>query len=317
MSFLKELRRIRHQLQSLSGESRRSKQRQLEELVSRGLPVEFREGLDFLVTGKTDAVTAGMADRIEALRADIAASGQEPVPILYSPKPGTAGREVLPDMRPQPGEVLEFTMERIAITGRDRRWGTFLHLLAKATKATSVLELGACAGISGCYLATPESVVEFMTVEGSPTLANLASDNIRKVFPSGVVVSSLFDDAIDNDIPRLKQPIDYAFIDGHHESIATIHYYERLVPHLAPKAVVVFDDISWSADMNTAWEELSSRSEFSHAMDVGPIGVCLYDSLSANEPPQYWDLRPILGRPTIGDPHGWKKEVPDRREVPT
>ena len=57
MSFLKELRRIRHQFQSVTGESRRSKQRQLEELVSRGLPVELREGLDFLVTGKTDAVT--------------------------------------------------------------------------------------------------------------------------------------------------------------------------------------------------------------------------------------------------------------------
>jgi predicted O-methyltransferase YrrM len=199
-------------------------------------------------------------------------------------------------------------MERVAITGRDRRWGTFLHLLAKAHKARTVLELGACAGISGCYLASPDNVAEFMTVEGSPALAKLASDSLQQISPAGAVVNALFDDAIDQDVPRLKNPIDYAFIDGHHERIATIHYYERLIPYLAQPAIVVFDDIAWSADMNEAWNQLAARPEFRYAIDLGHIGVCLYDPSSVNEAPRYWDLQSVLGRTKIGKPHGWKKD---------
>ena len=100
-------------------------------------------------------------------------------------------------------------------------------------------------------------------------------------------------------------PIDFAFIDGHHEKLATIHYFNRLVPKLSPGALVVFDDISWSFDMRECWEYMVKQKGFSDALDFGDLGICIWNH-SGFSSTKYWDLQELLGRQTIGDPHGWK-----------
>ena len=211
------------------------------------------------------------------------------------------------DLKPQPGKVLEFTMKQIAHrASKNRLWGLFLHLLVRTFNAKTVVELGSCAGISGCYLASPPSVETFITVEGSPHLAQLARESFHTIFPRAIVLNMLFDDAIDNEIPRfLKTKIDFIYIDGHHEKIATIHYFEKIMPHLSDQAVVVFDDVSWSSDMREAWNILSSSSVFSHSMDFGALGVCLFERNRTRQG-QYWNLQPVVGFVKIGDPEGWK-----------
>ena len=281
--------------------------RALERVFYKGLPNEFREGLTFLLTGNTDDNTVKLADKIEGIRKSIAVQGNKKVPIWYSPKPDSSGNKVTPDLRPSPGKILEFTMERIARTGKNRRWGIFLYLLEKAYQSRTIFELGSCAGISGCYLAAPDSVETFITVEGSTELAKIAEGNIYKVSPRAKVINSLFDDAIDQQLPNLNSSLDFVFIDGHHEKIASIHYYERIIPYLNSRAIIVFDDVSWSHDMREAWNELSSRTEFSHALDLGDIGVCVYDEYLSNEKQTYWDLRWIVGRKAIGEPNEWKE----------
>lgn len=248
-------------------------------------------------------------DQIEGLRKSLSDKGEERIEIWYSPKPGSSGDEVIPNLRPKPGKKMEFTMNQIAQTGKSRRWGIFLHLLVKNSNAGTVLEFGSCAGISGCYLASPDCVDTFITVEGSPPLARIAEENIHTVAPRGIVVNSSFDEAIDQELPKLPTKIDAVFIDGHHEKIATIHYYERVNPYLNNKAIVVFDDISWSHDMREAWNILSSRPEFTHVIDLGQIGICMYDRYQTErrKEPMYWDLQTVFGRVKIGDPHGWKQ----------
>jgi len=284
----------------------------LKRLFWQGLPSELREGLVFLLTGDTNEGTLRLSDKIETIRANIAAKGDEKVAFWYSPKPGSADDRVTHNTRPKPGEILDFTMQHVARTGKKKHWGVFLHLLGEAHGARTIFELGSCAGISGCYIASADSVKEFITVEGSSALAKMADQNIRRVFPTAKVINSLFDDAIDQEVPKLKQSIDYVFIDGHHERIATIHYYERLLPYLSQKAIVVFDDISWSYDMREAWKELSARREFCHAVDLGEMGVCIYDPSSTGEDVRYWDLQPILGRYPIGDHPGWERYYENR-----
>lgn len=46
---------------------------------------------------------------------------------------------------------------------------------------------------------------------------------------------------------RRQNGVDLAYIDGDHEKVATIRYFERIKPHLNPDAVVIFGDISWVA----------------------------------------------------------------------
>ena len=114
----------------------------------------------------------------------------------------------------------------------------------------------------------------------------------------------LFDDALDEILPQVEE-IDFAFIDGHHEKVATIHYFERLMPKLSPNALVVFDDISWSFDMRECWDYLVNQRGFTDAMDCGTVGVCIWNP-SELSPAKYWDMQTILGKEPIGDPNGWK-----------
>jgi predicted O-methyltransferase YrrM len=276
-------------------------------LVQQGLPDQLLPALHFLLDGRCATEVEAVAASAEGRRREIAAHGEKRVPIFYSPKPKSAGTLDAAVARPEPGKVLEFTMERIAATGKDRRWGIALHLIARHFESRVVFELGACAGISARYLAAAPSVSLLLTAEGSSNLADIAVESLRR-YPAARVVNGLFDEVMDQELPKLSKKIDFAYIDGHHEKVATVHYFNRLLPYLEQGAVVIFDDISWSADMREAWNVLRVRPVFAHAVDLGAIGVCVL-SRGADAGPggKQWDLQPITGRHAIATPHGWSK----------
>lgn len=284
----------------------RSRQSALHDLASQGLPAIFNGPARFLVTGDANFDVLDVQRRVEAQRQRIAAGGSALVEVLYSPKPGSAGVEITPDLRPQHGKIMSFTMERVANTGKNERWGTFLHLLAREVSGT-FLELGSCAGISGAYLASAPTCQRLITIEGSAALAQLARETTSAVAPGRVeVVTGLFDDALDDLIPELgAESIDLGFIDGHHERVATLHYFERIKPILRSRAVVIFDDISWSADMRAMWEDVIQQRGIEHAADFGAVGVVILNPASTTA--RHWDLQPLTGRVPIGQPWGWKE----------
>jgi predicted O-methyltransferase YrrM len=199
-------------------------------------------------------------------------------------------------------------MAKVATTGKNQRWGTFLYLLARSFGSRTAFELGSCAGISAYYLSSVPSIETLITVEGSANLARISEQTLAEVSRKSRVVNKTFDEAIDSELPALGRPVDFVYVDGHHEKIATIHYFDRVVPFLEKGALVVFDDISWSQDMREAWEILRARREFSHTIDLGVIGVCLVkEGKDGQRPPATWDVRPIIGDRSIGDPKGWKE----------
>lgn len=305
MSLTKRLERIVSSLFRTT--STRKRLELLEQHFRNGLPDELRLGLRYLITGQRDEIASFAASEAEARRAAIASEGAKRVPIWYSPKPGSAGSEVTENIKPSPGKVLEFTMDRIAATGKNETWGTLLHLLVRGFQCERGVELGSCAGISALYLSSAPSVKQLITVEGSTELSKIAEISLRS--RSQVkVVNSLFDEAIDMEVASATDRFDFAFIDGHHEKVATIHYFNRLIPYLKEGALVIFDDVSWSYDMREAWNNLSERTEFSHAIDLGAIGVCVM-KWNSNQPPspRKWNLQNITGVHSIGDPHGWKE----------
>jgi predicted O-methyltransferase YrrM len=281
------------------------RKRRFDALVQKGLPSVVGPALRYLLDGKiVNPEISSLVHRIENIRNEIAAGGDTPVEIFYSPKPGSSGAIVTPDLQPTPGKVLQFNMSQVARTGKDKKWGTFLHLCARSARSETILELGSCVGISGSYLSSSPYCKEFISVEGSYSLAKLAEQTLRQISNKAIVYNKLFDDALDEILPWIGA-IDFAFIDGHHEKLATIHYFNRLVPKLSPGALVVFDDISWSFDMRECWEYMVKQKGFSDALDFGVVGICIWNP-SGFSSTKYWDLQELLGRQTIGDPHGWK-----------
>ena len=274
--------------------------------LSKFAPIDFPHGVltlcQYLATNSyPDPASERVALMAEQQRQRIVSVRGEPIEILYSPKPGSTQD---PE-QPVPGAKLFFSPERIARTGKDKRWGGFLHLCARESGAKSLIELGTCAGISAYYLASASNVERLITIEGSSVLANIAKETLQDLSSKTEVINALFDDALEDILPALPR-IDLAYLDGHHEKIATIQYFDRIKHRLSPNAWVLFDDVSWSLDMRECWEELTSKQGFSYCLDFGAIGLCIWNG--GEERGKILDLRGISGVKEIGKPHGWRIE---------
>jgi predicted O-methyltransferase YrrM len=69
-------------------------------------------------------------------------------------------------------------------------------------------------------------------------------------------------------------PIDFVFVDGHHEQQATEDYCRQLLPHMQKQGVMVFDDIRWSPQMLQAWKQICG-SIAGLCLDMGSVGIVL------------------------------------------
>lgn len=276
--------------------------RALDGAIKDGLPDFLQAASEFLVTGAADEGATRVREAVENRRKGIANDPSGPVEIYYSPKPGSADDAV---NRPTPGSVLKFSRQRVAATGKDPRWGTFLHYLSRESGARNILELGACAGLSALYLGSTPSLQSLTTIEAAVALADIARETVNPLGGKAIVITALFDDALD-DILATHATFDFVYIDGHHEKVATIHYFDRVLSHLQKGAIVLFDDTNWSDDMRAGWEELRCRRGFSHAADFGVVGVCVWEGGDVTA--KQWDMRGLTNSYDTGKPHGWSYE---------
>jgi predicted O-methyltransferase YrrM len=254
--------------------------RALRILLAEGLPGALEEPVSFLLgDGRSlDASTRRVVERIESLRRAFARR-EEVVSVVH---PGFDA----PDARR--------TAHAIAYhSSVSEEWGTFLHLLARAAGARHILELGGCAGISGCYLATAPACERFVTVEGSPDLARFASEHLAAVSPAARVVEGLFAEVLDDVLETLQPAVDLAYIDGQKDAAGILPVIRRVVDRLRPGGLLVLDDIRWSRDLATLWTEMSGAGGFSYALDLGRFGVCVRDAERAR--PRVASLAPYTG----------------------
>ena len=256
-------------------------------MLDDGLPERFRLPLLFLLTKSLNQENQLVVKRIEAIRSKMANLNDVYADIYPSPSPGSSVTLSSPDIRPTPGIVKKVSLTRIANTASvSTYWGVFLYLCANAKRAKTILELGACAGISGCYMASSKYCNRFITIEGSRDLAIVAESNMRQVAKNFEVVNDLFDAGLDEVLPTLKDGLDMVYFDGQHEKIATFHYFERLTPHLNRGCILVFDDIRWTSDMWEAWLTLCKWKGMAWTVDLGRYGVCMWDGIPS-QPKNY------------------------------
>lgn len=164
-------------------------------------------------------------------------------------------------------------------------WTRLLFTLVREFRPERCLEMGTCLGISGAYLAAALEMNgkgHLHTIEGAPSRSAVASQGFGELGldQRTTTYAGAFQRVLAN-ISSSLAPIDFLFIDGHHDGPATIEYFDLLSQHLAPRSLVVFDDIHWSEGMSRAWERLTSEQRFSHSVDLGEMGVCLLDDARA------------------------------------
>lgn len=212
-------------------------------------------------------------DDIEAMRDRLI---RNPMEVTISDHGADAAAERGHEVAPGPRQRV-LTLGQICAASKPKRWGVVLFQILRQLRPASCIELGTCLGVSAAYQAAAlelNGVGRLTTVEGAGPLAELARTNLAQLGLTNVrVVPGVFREVLPGIIEEIA-PIDYAFIDGHHDEGATIHYFEEVLTCAAPGAVLVFDDIRWSRGMRRAWSHIVRDGRIAQAVDLGPMGIC-------------------------------------------
>ncbi len=167
---------------------------------------------------------------------------------------------------------------KVAATSPHR--GKVMFAIVRAFEPACCLELGTSLGISAAYQVLGMKLNgrgRLTTIEGAEELARIADETLHGLGWNGVqVLAGRFADVLP-DLLRSSEPIGLAFIDGHHDQVATKRYFEMIHPFLARHAVLVFDDIRWSDGMRAAWKEIRSDPRVKYAVDLEQWGICLLE----------------------------------------
>jgi predicted O-methyltransferase YrrM len=215
------------------------------------------------------------AERIEELREALATSTDELTLIDFG--------AVSPELNPSQAEMeqgvdVQRTVGEICRSAsKPPRWAFLLFKLVRELQPASCVELGTSLGISTAYQAAALELNgqgRLVSLEGAEPVAALAKKHLEGLgLNRAEIVVGRFQDTLGG-VLQERNPVDYAFVDGHHDRDATLDYFERLVPALGEEAVLVFDDIAWSSGMKDAWAQIRDDPRVSLAVDLFKVGVC-------------------------------------------
>jgi predicted O-methyltransferase YrrM len=164
--------------------------------------------------------------------------------------------------------------EHAAVSSKSPSSGAFLHRLVRSLEPRSAVEMGTAVGISGAYIASAlPTGGKLVTLDMLPVAVRTARETFAmlELDDRVEVIEGRFQDTLEQAL-RHAEPVDFLFIDGHHEEAATVAYLDLAVPHLADQAVVVFDDINFSTGMQRAWATVAARAP-GFAVPLGALGL--------------------------------------------
>ena len=152
------------------------------------------------------------------------------------------------------------------------RLGQLLFRIAHHYQPATVLELGTSLGLSTAYLATGAPGARVISMEGSGPIIETAAENLHLLGVDAELLQGNFDVLLEPLLEKIG-PVGLAFVDGNHRYEPTLRYFHLLMAHMSAPAVLIFDDIHWSADMERAWAAIRADSRVYMTIDLFFIGL--------------------------------------------
>ena len=236
-----------------------------------------KAGLDddvtYALTRPFTPVEREAIERVETMRAACEADTREIVIIDYGA--GSPGAERTPEQIESGVRKTQPIGEVCSISSKSQVWCEFLFRLIRHIGPWACVELGTCVGVTGSYIGSALQLNgrgRLVTIEGSPSLAEVATANLASLGLMSVDIrEGTFAATLDAVLEEMR-PVDFIFIDGHHDEQATIGYFEQVRPWLADRNAIVFDDIDWSDGMRAAWRTIAASVP---SYPLGNLGLCL------------------------------------------
>ena len=158
---------------------------------------------------------------------------------------------------------------------KPKKYAQILFRIAQYYKPKTILELGTSFGISTAYLASADHIPDVYTCEGASSIAAIAKRNFEKLGLKNIhLTEGDFANTLSPLLAKLNK-IDLAFIDGNHRKEPTLNYFQQLLNHSTGSAILIFDDIHWSAGMEAAWELIKQHQAVSLTIDLFFIGIVI------------------------------------------
>jgi predicted O-methyltransferase YrrM len=161
---------------------------------------------------------------------------------------------------------------------KPEKLGRLLFRIAKYYKSRAVLELGTSLGLSTAYLASGATAgtgdgVRVWTIEGAATIAAVATANFQELGLGEVDLTvGNFDEKLEGVLDSAAR-VDLAFVDGNHRLEPTLRYFHSLMERSAASSILIFDDIHWSREMETAWASIQDDPRVYMTIDLFFIGL--------------------------------------------
>ena len=155
------------------------------------------------------------------------------------------------------------------------RLAQLLFRIARFYKPATILELGTSVGLSSAYLKLGNPAAMVTSMEGSPEIAAKAKKNFQSVGADVQVIEGNFDDSLPLFL-KGQGKIDLVFIDGNHRKEPTERYFHWLLPHVHNDTILIFDDIHWSPEMESAWAAIRSHESVRCSVDLFYIGLVFF-----------------------------------------
>lgn len=150
--------------------------------------------------------------------------------------------------------------------------GQLLFRIARYYRPATVVELGTSLGISTAYLAAGAGGGGVWSIEGSGQVAAVAERNLGLLGLPAKVVTGNFDLVLPGVLKEVGR-VGLAFVDGNHRKDPTLCYFHQLMEVAGRPAVLIFDDIHWSAEMEDAWEVIKTDPRVYVTIDLFFIGL--------------------------------------------
>lgn len=143
-------------------------------------------------------------------------------------------------------------------------------------KPKTALELGTSLGIMTAYLASAHQSTQLHTLEGNTAIGTIAKDVAKSLQLTNIHFhTGRFSDILPvllHGLPKL----DFVLIDGDHRGDALKKYFEMIKPYLSEHAIVMIDDIRWSADMYVVWKEIVKDTAVRCSLDYFKFGLLFF-----------------------------------------
>ena len=160
---------------------------------------------------------------------------------------------------------------------KPKKFGQLLFRMVNFYQPKNVIELGASLGITAAYLASANTSIPVITMEGAKQIAAVAKNNFQKLQLKNIkIVEGNFDETLLTTLNKLSTPPDFVFIDGNHRKEPTIRYFEILLSKITEQSILVFDDIHWSKEMEEAWDFIKAHAAVILTIDLFFIGIVFF-----------------------------------------